>query len=163
MTQTEDDAAAATVERAAVGLLADREHSRAELTRKLRMRRHAIGLIDQVLDDLERRGLLSDERFAAHYVAWRLDKGRGPLRIRAELEARGVAGRLIASALDEAALDWEARLAEVALRKFGTDPVESLHERARRGRFLTQRGFPVGLVHRYLDQAIEQAARDTAN
>ncbi len=152
MAQTQDAVATAAVERTAIGLLADREHSRVELFRKLRLRQHATSLIEHVLDDLEGRGLLSDARFAVHYVARCLDKGLGPLRIRAELVARGVAEPLISTALTDAAPDWEQRLALVAQRKFGATPVEGACDHARRGRFLTQRGFPLGLVHRYFDR-----------
>ena len=153
MAHMEDAMTIAALERRAIGLLTNREHSRAEVLNKLRLRQHPAVLIDPVLDDLVRRGLLSDERFAAHYVAHRLDKGWGPLRIRAELEVRGVSELLIRTALEDAAPDWEQRLVAVAQRKFGTTPIEGARDRTRRGRFLTQRGFPLGLVYRYLDRA----------
>ena len=52
----------------AVALLARREHSRIELARKLELRLEDgqdRGDIDAVLDELERRKLLSEERFAS--------------------------------------------------------------------------------------------------
>ena len=55
---------AATVEAAAVRLLAQREHSRGELGRKLVAKGHEAETVDQTLADLETRGLLSDERFS---------------------------------------------------------------------------------------------------
>jgi regulatory protein len=145
-----DDAAAA--ELAAVRLLALREHSRHELRLKLRDRRYEAGLVDRVLDDLERRRLLSDARFAEQYLAQRVRKGFGPLRIRAELEQRGVAGPVIAAALDGARPDWEALLLEAVARKFGERPERDLRGLARRGRFLEQRGFPIGLIRRHLER-----------
>ena len=145
-----DDAAA--VELAAVRLLAVREHSRYELRRKLHGRRYDASLIDGVLDDLERQQLLSDERFAEQYMAQRMRRGFGPLRIRAELEQRGVADPVIAAALERAHPDWEDLLVEAASRKFGEQPGYDLRDLARRGRFLEQRGFPISLIRRHLER-----------
>ena len=150
---TEPGQAAAAVELAAVRLLAVREHSRHELRRKLSDRGHDSGLTDEVLDALVRRRLLSDERFAAQYLAQRMRKGFGPLRIRAELAARGVAEQLIAATLETACCDWEDRLAEAASRRFGERPARDPRELARRGRFLEQRGFPISLIRRHLDRS----------
>ena len=145
-----DDVAA--IELAAVKLLAVREHSRHELRRKLRGRRHDPGLIDCVLDDLERQQLLSDERFAEQYLEQRMRRGFGPLRIRAELEQRGVAAPVIAAALEQAHPDWGGLLVEAAARKFGEQPGFDRGDLARRGRFLEQRGFPVSLIRRHLER-----------
>ena len=145
-----DDAAA--IELAAVRFLAVREHSRHELRRKLRGRGYDPGLIDGVLDDLERQQLLSDERFAEQYLEQRMRRGFGPLRIRAELEQRGVADPVIAAALQRAHPDWEGLLVEAAARKFGEQPGFDLRDLARRGRFLEQRGFPISLIRRHLER-----------
>jgi regulatory protein len=143
---------ATVVELAAVRLLAGREHSRLELQRKLAARQRDGAIVDSVLDGLERQGLLSDARFVENYVEQRSRKGYGPLRIRAELAGRGIDGELVADGFDAAGIDWEELLAGVALRKFGDQPAADARELARRGRFLEQRGFPVGLVRRYLDR-----------
>jgi len=140
------------VEVTAVRLLAGREHSRRELCRKLSGRYSDTDLIASVLDDLQRRDLVSDERFAANYIDQRIRKGYGPLRIRAELAERGVSGELASVCLDEGEYDWAELLAAAAVRKFGESPVSDRRELARRGRFLEQRGFPLGLVGRYLDR-----------
>ena len=143
---------AAIVELTAVKLLASREHSRHELRRKLAARHLADDLIDAVLDGLEQRGLLSDARFVESYVTQRSRKGYGPLRIRAELAERGVAGEVVADWLDQGAIDWAERLDEVAARKFGDLAAGDARDLARRGRFLEQRGFPISLVRRYIDR-----------
>jgi regulatory protein len=142
----------AVVELTAVGLLASREHSRHELRRKLAARHLAGDLVDEVLDGLEQRGLLSDARFVENYIAQRSRKGYGPLRIRAELAERGVAGEVVTAWLDQAPIDWAEQLDEVAARKFGDQSAGDARELARRGRFLEQRGFPISLVRRYIDR-----------
>lgn len=139
------------VESTAIAFLAMREHSRFELRRKLARQFHDEALVGAVLDDLETRNLLSDQRFAESYVDQRSRKGFGPLRIRAELSERGVDNELIAELLDERALEWRDSLREAASRKFGDGPASDRRELARRSRFLQQRGFPTGLIGRYLD------------
>ena len=148
-----DDAVA--VEVTAVKLLGSREHSRQELRRKLNARHADTDLTEAVLDDLEQRGLLSDERFAESYVDQRSRKGYGPLRIRAELAERGIDGALSARWVDARSCDWDAVLEDAAARKFGDAPVTDMQALARRGRFLEQRGFPISLVRRYLDRVRE--------
>ena len=145
----QDDAAA--VEAGAVRLLAGREHARTELEQKLRRRGHAHALITAVLDSLQQRGLLSDERFVEQYVQQRVRKGYGPLRLRAELSRRGVADDLIDRGLDAAGIDWQAILTDVAVRRFGGDDPADHNALARRGRHLEQRGFPISLIRRYLN------------
>jgi regulatory protein len=132
----------------AVRLLARREHSRRELGRKLAARHADTVLVEQVLDDLEQRALLSDARFVEAYVAQRVRKGYGPLRIRAELAERGIAAGLAAEAFQEGGFDWEALLDELVERRFGDAPAADPAELARRARFLSGRGFPADLVGR---------------
>ena len=128
-----------------------REHSRFELRRKLARHFRDEALVGAVLDDLEIRNLLSDQRFAENYIDQRSRKGFGPLRIRAELSERGVGKDLIAELLDEPAFAWRDSMREAASRKFGDAPAADRRELARRSRFLQQRGFPTGLIGRYLD------------
>lgn len=148
--QPDDERAA--VEMAAVTILAAREHSCHELRRKLVTRFGHGDTVDEVLDSLQHRGLLSDRRFVETYIDQRSRKGFGPLRIRAELNERGVSSDLVEDGLDLADTDWQALLLRAAAHKFGDSRVEDRREMAKRGRFLEQRGFPVGLVRRYLDQ-----------
>lgn len=145
----QDDAVA--IELSAVKLLAAREHSRQELRRKLAARFADGELIDTVLDGLVRQRLLDDERFAESYVAQRFRKGYGPVRIRAELTERGVDSGIAAHWLESLSDEWPERLAETAQRKFGNVPAEDMRALTKRGRFLEQRGFPLGLIRRYLD------------
>lgn len=142
----------ADVEAAAVSLLASREHSRAELCRKLGAKRVDPELVDSILDGLQKDRLQSDERFAENYVEKRSRKGFGPLRIRVELAERGVASELISRWVDEGPWDWGELLDEAAAQKFGTGPAGDMKALGKRGRFLEQRGFPISLIRRYLNR-----------
>lgn len=141
---------ASDIEAAAIRLLTQREHSRHELEAKLTRRFSDTALCGQVLDDLEGRGLLSDERFTEQYLNSRMRKGFGPLRIRAELRERGVADELIEAWLDLPAEEWLAHLHEAALGRFGDSFPQDARSQAKQARFLQYRGFPESLIRRYL-------------
>jgi regulatory protein len=152
----QDDAT--EIEIAALKLLGVREHSRFELRRKLARRFADEQAVDEVLASLEQQGALSDRRFAETYVDQRQDKGYGPLKIRAELKARGIEQQLIAEMLDIDESVWTECLTAVALSRFGPLPADDRKAQGKCGRFLEQRGFPVGLIRRYLHRHCRTAA-----
>ncbi|EGV18964.1 regulatory protein RecX [Thiocapsa marina] len=131
-------------------LLAIREHSRLELTRKLRSRGFDDAGIAQAIDRLVVEGALDEDRMVEQYVAERAAKGFGPLRIRAELYEKGLPDTLVDPHLDTMRDDWVAYMAEIYDRRFGTEPPSDRTEYARRGRFLEQRGFPSEMIRRFL-------------
>ena len=137
----------AAIRRAAMDLLARREHGRAELTRKLRQRGATAELIDPALDRLAEEGLLNESRYLEAYIASKARSGYGPLRIREELSQRGLPRSEIEKALDEADVDWRTQLREVWLRKFPRLPLDA-RERAQQGRFLAYRGFSMESINR---------------
>jgi len=141
---------AAELEQVAVRLLATREHSRAELRRKLLARGGDSDAVEGVLDGLARRRLQSDERYAEQYAEQRAARGYGPLRIRAELRERGIDAVVIDEWLDERDPVWRERLAEVARKRFGATGPADFRERGRRARFLEYRGFGADLIRRVL-------------
>ena len=131
-------------------LLARREHGRVELTRKLRQRGAPPELIDPALDRLTEEGLLSESRYLESFVSYRARSGYGPLRIREELSQRGLQRGDIEQALRECGFDWQAMLQETWQRKFsGHLPIDA-RERAKQGRFLSYRGYPLDLIGRLL-------------
>ncbi|NHA16020.1 regulatory protein RecX [Thioalkalivibrio sp. XN279] len=136
-----DEWTAATVEVAAVRLLARREHSRKELARKLHARGVPPELVDQVLQGLQARRLQSDERYAESLVNSRISRGQGPVRIRRDLSQQGIPDEDIDTALEAAGVDWYALARETRVRRFGADAPAEWKERARQARFLEYRGF----------------------
>ncbi len=122
-------------------LLAGREHSRVELQRKLHARSYTDDMVEQVLDDLTHRQLLSDERFAEQYIASRQRRGFGLLRIKGELRERGVNDELIGRCLSQRDGEWMETLQRIHDKKFGIEPPGNIKEKARRIRFLEYRGF----------------------
>ncbi|WP_090262863.1 recombination regulator RecX [Pseudomonas panipatensis] len=137
----------AAVRRAAMDLLARREHGRAELSRKLRQRGAAQELIDPALERLAEEGLLNESRYLESYIASRARSGYGPLRIREELSQRGLPRGEIEQALAAADIDWRGQLQEVWRRKFPALPKDA-RERAQQGRFLSYRGYSMEAINR---------------
>lgn len=142
------------IEARAVGLLARREHSRQELYYKLTGRGLDATMVGAVLDDLAEQNLQSDQRYAHSYVHSRVERGFGPLHIRAELQARGVDAQLIADALAEGAVDWTQCARAARDKRFGMTAPDDRKERARQTRFLQQRGYTFEQIH-YALQALE--------
>lgn len=140
----------APIERLALKLLAIREHSRRELTRKLGGRGFDPALVDAVIDRLTRSGALDESRLAEHYVAERSGKGFGPLRIRAELREKGLPEDLFDPYLKAFDGVWPEHLAAAHDRRFGPTRPTDRADYARRGRFLEQRGFSPEMIRRYL-------------
>ncbi|WP_457969609.1 recombination regulator RecX [Pseudomonas sp. R4-84] len=136
------------VRRAAMDLLARREHGRVELTRKLRQRGAPDELIDAALDRLTEEGLLSEARYLESFVSYRARSGYGPVRIREELGQRGLQRADIESALRESGIDWQQQLAETWRRKFSGHLPIDIRERAKQGRFLAYRGYSMEMINR---------------
>ncbi len=132
----------------AVALLARREHTRAELSRKLAP--HGTHEeIDAVMNQLQASGLQSDERFAEAFL--RSKGGRlGPARLRQTLRQKGVDSETVSAQIVAADLPDELLQArEVWLRKFGAAPADA-KEWAKQARFLQTRGFSSGVIRRLL-------------
>ncbi len=141
---------------AALRLLARREHSRAELRRKLCRGGRPEALVERVLEALAREGLQDDRRFAEAYLRSRRERGYGPLRVAVELRQRGVDRELVERVLaeeGEAEGPWAAVLERARRQRFGAARPRDEAERARQARFLQQRGFPLALVLEALGEA----------
>ncbi|MGC9163452.1 MAG: recombination regulator RecX [Thiomonas sp.] len=123
----------------ALRYLAQREHSRIELRRKLARDCDQPEMIDALLDDLERARLLSSERFAQSLIHRRRQR-YGNLRIAQELGVHGLDAETAAAALQATAGDELERAQAAWARKFHALPRDAA-ERARQARFLIQRGF----------------------
>ena len=123
----------------ALRLLARREHSRAELARKLAAHAQARDDLEVLLEDLSRRMLLSDERYAESR-AHALSRKYGAARIAHELRAKGLDKELADRASKPARVTEVERARDVWRRKFRVAP-KTREERARQMRFLQSRGF----------------------
>jgi len=141
-----------TLKQRAIGMLARREYSRAELAARLAAGGGDRDEIDPVLDELERAGYLSDTRFASGVVRQKAG-GYAKRAIAHALREKGVAAPAAKEAL--AALDGDDEFAQaLALwqRRFGRAPADE-RDKARQVRFLVSRGYAIGVVLRVLRTA----------
>ena len=136
----------AVIEQRAVFLLGRREHSAAELKRKLRDKGFAEDAIDEVLADLQTRDWQSDQRFAESIVRQRIENAYGPLKIYADMQQKGIDRAFAEQILAEQNVDWKALAVSRYQRRFGTDEPADDKEQARRQRHLASRGFYPGDV-----------------
>ncbi len=125
----------------AMDYLARREHARGELARKL----ETAGFDPDVAADAIRRladeGLQSDRRFVELFVQSRINQGKGPVRIHAELGERGIPSSSVDEILEESCEDWHALARSIRVKKFGRALPVDFKDKARQMRFLQYRGF----------------------
>ncbi len=125
----------------AMDLLARREHARAELQRKLVAAGFDADITADALHQLMQEGLQSDRRFVESFVQSRINQGKGPLRIHADLAQRGIAAGLVDELLTEIDHDWHSAAREARVKKFGRAEPADFKDKARQMRFLQYRGF----------------------
>jgi regulatory protein len=135
----------------ALDLLARREHSRQELKRKLRARDFPPDTIEATLAELTTSGALAEVRFTESFVRSRAARGKGPVRIRMELEERGIAADDSKPALTSEEQDWHALARAVRAKRFGATVPTDYKERARQARFLQYRGFDAAQIKSALE------------
>ena len=142
----------------ALRLLANREHSRVELKRKLEARATEGDDVEAVLDRMAETGLQSDERFAESYVRSRGER-LGTARLRRELQDRGVTAELAEQALSQTLEEDDlSRARGVWAKKFGQLPGDA-REWGRQARFLQSRGFAGDVIRKVLKESFDEPAQ----
>ena len=132
----------------AMRFLARREHSRAELRRKLAPKVAEGEDLEALLDDLAKRGWLSDARYAELSIRSQARRF-GPLRLAQRLRSRGVDDETIAAGFHAAGPEGASNVEVVWRSRFKQSPADD-RERARQVRFLLGRGFPLDDNLRFL-------------
>jgi len=147
-----DDPAA--VRTRALRLLGWREHSARELRQKLEQRGFDGERAAAAVDTLAKAGWQSDERYVDSLIRSRVAQGYGPLRIKSELEAAGVAMALIRDNLAAAEVDWKEVVTTVWTRKFGGPP-SGAADWQKQYRYLAGRGFEAAQIRAVLKGDID--------
>ena len=135
------------IEAVCLRLLARREHSQKELLDKLALRGFMRDESLPVIQAMAEQNWQNDGRYAECYIRQRIATGNGPVRIRYELQQRGI---------DDADLDpqaeeqggWQNLLLDVYSRKYDDEKSLSQNEWLKRSRFLQQRGFSGEMIKR---------------
>jgi SOS response regulatory protein OraA/RecX len=91
---------------AAYALLARRDFTTGELRERLAAKGWDPDAVARAVAELLEERMLDDARYASNYVAYHAARGRGPIRIGAELRARIVPAELIEAALASVPDGW---------------------------------------------------------
>ena len=132
---------AAELKARALRHLVRREHSRAELARKLAPHAESPEAIEAVLDLLLSKKQQSDERFASERARV-LSRKYGAAKIRQDLKSKGIAGDVI----DRVSSEGELERARSILERKYRQPATTREELAKRMRFLQGRGFSYDVI-----------------
>lgn len=135
----------------ALRLLSGREHSRAELERKLKSFEEEPGSLAQALDELQAKGFISEQRVIESVVHRRAAK-LGTARIKQELQGKGLDPAAVSAALVGLKATEHERALAVWRKKFGAPPVDA-PAAAKQMRFLAARGFGGDVIRRVVGGA----------
>jgi regulatory protein len=126
--------------------LVRREHSRAELARKLAPHAESPEAIEALLDSLLSKKQQSDERFAEERARV-LSRKFGAVRIQHDLKSKGISDDIssrVATSADEI-----ERAKSIVQRRY-REPATTREEHAKRARFLQGRGFSYDVIRSVL-------------
>ncbi|MFZ3140343.1 recombination regulator RecX [Polaromonas sp.] len=137
----------------ALRYLAAREHSRAELERKLKPHEETPGQLAQVLDELQARDFISEARVVESVINRRAARF-GASRIKYELLNKGLGAEAVADAVNSLKGSELERAQGIWRRKFD-GPAPDAAGRAKQMRFLAARGFGGDVIRRVVTQADE--------
>ena len=129
-----------TIQTFALRLLARRDHSRLELTRKLLKKAFSPDLIEAVLDQLVKKDWQSDLRFSESYVRTCTARGDGMLKIQMRLRDKGVSETIIQQVVPTNSDFWQIQLTDKWDKKRLSAKTD-IKALARNIRFLQSRGF----------------------
>lgn len=130
----------------ALRLLSAREHSRAELERKLKRFEETPGTLAQALDELQAKGFISEQRVIESVLHRRAAK-LGAARIKQELQGKGLDPEAVSAALAGLQTSEHERALAVWRKKFGAPALDAM-QAARQMRFLAARGFSAAAIRR---------------
>ena len=123
-----------------MNLLSRREHSEKEIYMKLiKFVESKIRLNDEI-EKLKNEDLLSDARFSEAYMRSRFNSGFGPVRIKYELNKKGVSKIFIDRALIETDLDWDQKMTDEYKKKYDSNRTKDQNF-LKISKFLLYRGF----------------------
>lgn len=122
-------------------LLARREHSAVEITRKLVAKGYSPEVVEQIVGEFTAKDIQSDYRYVESRIRNAMRRGIGPVRVSAELKQHRVSARLFSQVQDEIEPDWFELAKEVKWKRFGELTERDPKLRFKQQQFLLYRGF----------------------
>jgi regulatory protein len=137
----------------ALRYLAAREHSRAELERRLAAHEEVPGEVARTLDELQAKGFINEQRVLDSVVHRRASR-LGASRIRHELQGKGLDAQAVQEAVAQLQATEAERARAVWRKKFG-QPAADAADRVKQMRFLAARGFGAEAIRKVVSGADE--------
>lgn len=129
------------IRRAVLRWLTRRDYSLHEIQQKLQTK----GFLPQdsapIIEQFLAKGLINERRFAENFIYWRSNRGYGPMRISAELQARGIPAEMIADLLEITDNAWIIGARKSWQKHFKGKLPRDFNEKMKQARFLQYRGF----------------------
>lgn len=146
----------------ALNLLTRRDHTTAELKRKLAIRGFAADSTAGLLAQLTEEGYLDDKRFAERWTESAMRNGRGyGLRILQELQKRGISREIATEAVAAATAEYPEldSLAAIVSKRFSAfDPAAApTKEKQRVYSYLQRRGFSIHAITGFFTNRVRGA------
>ena len=146
----------------AMNYLAHKPRTETEVRRKLQRDDLPPGVIDQVIERLYELSYLDDQEYAYEYVRRRFaSKGYGPVRIRSELQERGVERHLVEAALDAelVAEDVTTAARAVAQKRWARldDDEDPRKRRNKLYGYLKRRGYTYDTIRTVIDDVTDES------
>ncbi|MCY9516098.1 regulatory protein RecX [Paenibacillus apiarius] len=132
--------------------------TRMELARNLAQKGYEEGIIQEVLDRLEREWLVDDQAYAHQWTNQRVTRHmKGRRWIQHELKQKGIPERHISSAIDaiEPEQEWESAM-QAAHKKWRQIKGEPHLRKQKVAAFLARRGYPMDIARRAAYQAADE-------
>jgi regulatory protein len=130
----------------ALRALASREYTRAEIAIKLKPFEEEAGQLDKILDELQAKDFINDQR-AADSLVHRRSGRLGASRVLHELRAKGVDAAMMSQAASQLKATELDRARDVWQRKY-SEPAADAAQRLKQMRFLAGRGFAPEVIKR---------------
>jgi regulatory protein len=135
----------------AIKALTRRDHSEAELRRKMDGKGISSGAVDDAIDRLKHSGYLDDRRFALRWAESAVSNGKGyGSRLRFELSRRGIAEETASEVVERirAEFDETETIKALVSRKFAAFAPQKADDRRKRRviSYLQRRGFSLSAI-----------------
>ena len=129
--------------------LSRREHSEKEIYLKFVNLVSSKDILLEEILKLKEEGLISNQRYAEAYIRSRFHSGFGPVRIKYELEKKGVIKTIIKTAFQETDLDWDDKLKSELKKKYESNDMKNLNIN-KISKFFLYRGFDLEKISKFI-------------
>ena len=141
----------------ALRILTGRDHSKYELTRKLKQRGFKPEDIEKAVSECIRLDYINDERTARIYIGQLIRKGYGRKRVDHEMNKKGLKGERIQNIISESVsgadeLDGAERILKKNIRRFERE-TDLKKRRNKIYRFLYTRGFSQETIRQLMNNS----------